>query len=550
MIALSTITVVLSLAAPSVCSAQAPRGGRIQQQDTFASTNVLTPGAQDDWPLTARDDETIIISAASGAFDPAVELIASDGRVVAGNDDVREGEQDALLLARLATGGDYRVRVKSSSPTSGGQYGLTVRRFVATDLPIGSRTTGTLGRSLAHWHRFPAEVDQTLVLTARAASFGPLIQVHAPNGEQVPVDTAGAGQQNSTGAVFRAPQAGIYYVRISPAQGGDPRDSFAITAAVGRVFRTEIEDTNPARDLAAGGLDLWTFQGVAGDLVRVQAEAPAGGMIGQIAYIPPVDASGGPRKPEGPVPPLVILPCDPKSSGELVALLNLSGTYQVAVSQPLGGGIRYTLATSRAARPFAEDPESAGTLGLGGSDYWTIEGTSGQIVRLEGSSEQFDPELELYDPQGELISKNDDGASGRDALLTALLVARGRYHLRVHAHGDGGSGSYQLRRVTDPVRRLAIGAGGEGSVGAGGSEIWSFEGRAGQTVIISARSPDFNIRVALFGPDAAEVASDDDSGEGTDSLLSVRLPIDGTHTVWVTAAGGSGQYSLQLIEVR
>src|SRR5947209_2405081 len=113
----------------------------------------------------------------------------------------------------------------SSNAASGGLYELMVRRFVARDIPIGSRATGTLGRSLAHWHRFPADVDRTLVITARAASFSPLIHVYAPNGEQVGVSVVGAGPHGATRAVFRAPQAGMYSARIFPAQGGDPRDS-------------------------------------------------------------------------------------------------------------------------------------------------------------------------------------------------------------------------------------------------------------------------------------------------------------------------------------
>jgi hypothetical protein len=287
-----------------------------------------------------------------------------------------------------------------------------------------------------------------------------------------------------------------------------------------------------------------------GDLIRVRATASASEMIGRITYVPPADASGKPRVPEGPIPPIVVLPSDPKSSGELVAFLNLPGTYQVAISQPLGVEVRYAFATARPAKPLAIDAGSGGTLGLGGADYWTIEGTLGQILRLEGSSEQFDPELELYDPHGEVVASNDDGAAGRNASLTALLVERGRYLVRIHAHGDGGSGPYKLRRVSDPMRALAFGARGEGTLGAGGSEVWSFEGHAGTTVIISARSSDFNIRTTLFDPDAAEVAGDDDGGEGTDSLLSARLPVDGNYTIWVTAAVGGGQYSLQLIEAR
>src|SRR4051794_7785113 len=170
MTVLSLIGVVLGLVAPPACRAQAAGGGRIRQQEVFAGSNVLTPGAHDDWPLAARDGETVILSASSQNFDPAVELIGPDGRVVARNDDVRPGEQDALLLARLEEGGDYKVRVVSSNGATGGRYQLTVRRFVATEVPVGSRATGTLGTTLARWHRFRADVDQTLVLTARAAS--------------------------------------------------------------------------------------------------------------------------------------------------------------------------------------------------------------------------------------------------------------------------------------------------------------------------------------------------------------------------------------------
>jgi hypothetical protein len=541
--------VTAGLSTPAGVHAQGPGGERIRQQEMFTGANVLAAGAHDDWPLAARDGETVIVGVSSQVFDPAVELVGPADRVVARNDDVRPGRQDALLLARLETGGDYRVRVTSSNAAGSGRYQMTVRRFVATELPVGSRATGTLGRTLAHWHRFPAEAGRTLVVTARAVAFQPLVQVVAPNGEPV-ASGAAAGPANPARVVFRATQAGVYYARIGPSEGGNARDSYALTVAPARVFGTAVGEANPERRLDAGGLDLWTFPGVSGELVRVRAKAGLGEMVGQISYMPPVDASGEPRAPEGPVPPLVVLPSDPKASGEVVALVNLSGTFQVAVSHPLGLAADYTLSTARPARTLADDAGSAGTLALGGSDYWAVEGATGQVLRIEGSSDRFDAELELYGPQGDLLARDDDGGSGRDARLTALLVDRGRYLVRVHAHGDGGGGPYTLRRTADPARRLAVGGSGEGTVGAGGSEVWSFQGRAGQVVIASARSPDFNIRAALFGPDAAEVASDDDGGDGTDSLLSARLPVDGTYTLWVSSASGGGRYTLQLIEAR
>jgi hypothetical protein len=547
---LGTLSVVLSLAGPPICLAQQAGGERIRQQDMFTSANVLAPGTHDDWPLATRDGETIIISVSSRSLDPTVELVGPDGQVIARNDDVRPGQKDSLLLARLDVAGDYKVRVASSNAASGGRYELIVQRFIATDLPIGSRTTSTLGKTLAHWHRFRAEADRTLVLSARAASFQAQIQIYAPNGERVQAGAGVAGQQDSTRAVFRATQTGMYYARISSPQGGDSRESYAITAATARVFQTVIGEPNPERRIEPGGLDLWTFRGNPGDLIRVQARTLSGEMIAHLSFVPPTDASGKPQGPEGPVPPLVILPSDPKSSGVFVALLNIPGTYQVAVWHPLGVGVDYTFVTSRPGKPLAKDVESSGMLGLGGTEFWTIEGIAGEVVRFACSSEQFDTDLELYGPQGDLVNKDDDGGGGRNSLLTGLLIERGRYILRVHAHGDGGGGLYKLRRVSDSVRTLAIGGRGEGTLGAGGSEVWSFEGHAGQTVILSARSPDFNIRIALIGPDATEIASDDDGGEGTDSLLSARLPIDGAFTIWITSTAGGGRYSLQLIESR
>lgn len=541
---------VLSCAAFNVCHAQQAGGGRIRQQDVFTSTNVLTPGETDEWPLAARDNETFIVSVESENFDPAVEFVNPEGAVIAQNDDVRPGEQDSLLLARAGVGGAYKVRVKAAKPAAGGQYELTVRRFVAADAAVGARTVGTLGRTLAQWHRFPAQQGQTLVVAARAASFAPDVEVYAPNGEEVEVQSAGdpSGQPR---VVFRAAQGGTYHARVAPSHGqAQARSSYALTVAVARVFQANVgAGPADARAIDAGGLDLWAFKGKAGDLLRARATASGGAMSAQLSFVPPVDPkTGEPRPHEGPVPPFVALPSDPKAGGELVALLNTDGEYQVAVSQPLGLGVSYTFEMLRPLRAF--DAQAAGALALGGSDYWAVEAKAGQILRFEGASETFDASLQLFNPRGEAVAADDDGGASRNAKLTALVVEPGRYLLRVFAHGNGGAGSYLLRRAPDAVRQFAAGGRVEGAVGTGGSEIWSFTGRAGQTVILSARSPDFDTRVTVYGPDAAEIAADDNGGEGTDSLLSVRLPLDGAYTVWVSAQSGGGRYSLRLIDVQ
>jgi predicted secreted protein len=540
------LALALSLfAAPLDGAAQESAGERIKQQDTYTSSNVLTQGETDEWPLAARDNETVIIGVSSENFDPAVELLNPSGAVIARNDDIRAGEQDSLLLARLAVGGAYVVRVRASK-AGGGRYELTVRRFIATDAPAGARSVGVLGKSLSQWHRFNAEAGQTLVVTTRAASFSPTVEIYAPSGEQVLAELSNRGSR----AVFRAAQGGVYHARIAPLGNAEARSSYSVTIAPARVFQTRIGEANALRPIERGGLDLWTFKAAAGDLVKVQAKAAGGSLTAMLSFVPVLDKQGEPTAPESNVPPFVVLPSDTKASGELVALINTTGDYQVAVSQPFGLVVSYALATSQPVKLFTGGAGGGGTLTLGGSDYWAFDGKAGQILRYEAMSEQFDVALQLFNARGESVGADDDGASNRNAMLTALLSEPGRYLLRVYTFGGGGAGSYRLRPINDPARPLALNTRVEGTVGTGGSEIWSFKGSAGQVLIISARSSDFDTRIALYGPDAAEVAADDNGGEGTDSLLSVRLPVDGTYTLWVAAQGGGGAYALRAIEAQ
>lgn len=515
------------------------------EADVYMGTNILTPGDIGEWALTIRDGETIIVRISTTNFDPVAQIVGPDGKVLAENDDIRLGEQDSLLLYHFPKGGAYKVIVKASKMAGGGQYSFTMRRFIATDVRIGARTASALGRNGLQWLRFPAEAGQTLVVTMQSAGFTPQMEIYAPNGEKEGADAAGESFARGERFVFLAEEKGNYHLRIASG-GGRSSDSFAVTVAAAHVIPTKIGDNNPVRPLEAGGLDIWTFQGTTGDIIRISAKANGTNVNNSIRYVPPANKQEAGMADTNSAP-VVLLPSDRKASGEIVAQLNRTGSYQVTVSQPLGQEANYTFAASRPLKPWPANGEPSGALPLGGTDYWAVEGKAGQILRFEGLSEQFDASMDFYGPNGERITSNDDGGSGRNALLTSLLTTPGRYLLRIHAFGDGGSGTYRLRRTLDPVRPLKMDTKTQGTVGSGGSDIWSFTGKAGQIVIISARSADFDTIVHVFGPDGVEVAGNEESRAGTDSLLSVRLPLEGTYTLWVYSRSGGGKYSIHLI---
>jgi Bacterial pre-peptidase C-terminal domain len=79
-------------------------------------------------------------------------------------------------------------------------------------------------------------------------------------------------------------------------------------------------------------------------------------------------------------------------------------------------------------------------------------------------------------------------------------------------------------------------------------ETWSFEARAGQLLIISMGSDDFDTYASLgegTGGEFREINSNDDSLGSTDSSIEFRVPRDGTYLIRAGAfSDGVGRYTL------
>ncbi|MBD2092166.1 tetratricopeptide repeat protein [Microcoleus sp. FACHB-1515] len=74
---------------------------------------------------------------------------------------------------------------------------------------------------------------------------------------------------------------------------------------------------------------------------------------------------------------------------------------------------------------------------------------------------------------------------------------------------------------------------------------YTFSGQAGQTVVISLTSPDFDTVVRLLDPSNQEIAVNDDYGRSLNSQIVLTLPRTGTYKVMARAfSGGGGNYSV------
>lgn len=76
---------------------------------------------------------------------------------------------------------------------------------------------------------------------------------------------------------------------------------------------------------------------------------------------------------------------------------------------------------------------------------------------------------------------------------------------------------------------------------------YTFEGKAGQRLVISMTSSELDAYLILLSPNGDDLGQDDNSAGGKNSKLTVTLPEDGTYTVLANthSARETGRYSLQ-----
>lgn len=77
---------------------------------------------------------------------------------------------------------------------------------------------------------------------------------------------------------------------------------------------------------------------------------------------------------------------------------------------------------------------------------------------------------------------------------------------------------------------------------------YTFEGRAGQRVVIEMNSSEIDPYLILLASDGQDIAQDDDGGGGSSSRVEVALPEDGTYTILANSSGSgeTGSYNLRV----
>ncbi|NDJ53190.1 MAG: hypothetical protein GYB68_08920 [Chloroflexi bacterium] len=194
------------------------------------------------------------------------------------------------------------------------------------------------------------------------------------------------------------------------------------------------------------------------------------------------------------------------------------------------------------------------------AQIWNFDPGDAQAIVIRLESNQFDPYLTLYDPDGTLMDADDDGAGNLNSLIvTDELDLPGEYGIEVSAYS--GAGRYRLNVVPLPVSLdfitdgsvptfvleaepldAAIPPAVDGYTAEG--HLALIDGQAQQTLTLSVQpSLSLDPWIELYTDEGERIAFVNDGSNGDDERLELTLPETGRYILYLRFFGG-GTYSL------
>ncbi|MCU0514111.1 MAG: PPC domain-containing protein [Anaerolineae bacterium] len=563
------------------------------------------PADQDTWQFTGRAGEAITLrTVVPSGQPPRLTLQRADGPALA---------QGASLALTLTEDAVYLVQVQPADAAPV-QYEIGLGYAdrgpfpTATDLPLrvgvptptpaysGSGTyLGSLAAGEERRGRLNAAEEQVYTYSARAGTLfsvtlerrsgdlNPALRLVSPQGQTLAQDDDSGGAVDAALRNVRLPADGVYSLHLTG--GGQPGD-YALTLREGpQPFVMEAtppptaSPTPPYNPPALAFVDsnarLADHVPVLGTLARPGAFArysfyAEAGQVFTLSVLP--TASSGLRPlielydPDGGLLATASGRTSRHNGGALLLAVpaTLTGPYFIILTgeDDTAGDfvLSFGLGTSHTdvyrGEAVAETRHEGTLTQRGVREVWGVAAAAGDVLTVAVSG-GMDPLLEVYDPAGTLLLRDDNGGGGTTALVRVLTLPQaGVYTLRVSDASGQNIGGYTLvwryiSRVPTPtpapagMALLTVSA----AVAVDDYAFYVFQGQAGQRVrvVVQAAGPGFDPVAVLLGPDGSPLAQGDDSGDALDADFVATLPADGTYSVRVNGYLSGGGFHLRVI---
>jgi len=200
------------------------------------------------------------------------------------------------------------------------------------------------------------------------------------------------------------------------------------------------------------------------------------------------------------------------------------------------------------------------------TDWYRVrlsEGESYRFTLTTAAETGFDPLVRIYDSEGQELGVDDDGGEGLNSYLEFTAATAGNYFVEASGFSEEATGPYTLSALRgdvpgDNTTDAAMSVEGdyrEGVLSPAGDRDWFrvelAEGQAVRFHADSAQTADAlgDPYLVLYGPDGAEIARDDDGGEGLNAFLEYQATAAGAHYVEVRGFtdDAAGRYAVGVI---
>lgn len=202
----------------------------------------------------------------------------------------------------------------------------------------------------------------------------------------------------------------------------------------------------------------------------------------------------------------------------------------------------------------------------GDHDWFRVRLEGGQSYRfsLNGAGDKVlaDPLVRIRDGRGTELASDDDGGDGLNSYLEFTAPSTGTYFVEAQGFTDDATGSYRLTAAAgdipaDATTDASLSADGdyrEGTLNPGGDHDWYrlnlTDGQGVRIALNSLEGADAlgDPMLVIYDANGAEVARDDDGGDGLNSWLEFQATTAGAY--FVEARGfnddAAGRYAISI----
>ena len=525
-------------------------------------TGNIDPDTDEDYFSIAVSGAGTLTATTTGDVDTVGHLYDSGGAELAANDDGDTGTNFDILYS-ITTAGTYYVRVASSS-TGTGMYSLTVTftpdhhgddRDSATLVTSGMPVAGEINPA-ADQDYFSIAVSGTGTLTAATTGSADTVgTLYDSTGNELATDNDG-GTGTNFDLSHGITAAGTYYVRVTgsgtstgmyrlnvtfiPDDHGDDRDSATLVTSgmpfIGNIDPVADEDYFSIAVSGVGTLRAATTGST--DTVGTLYDSTGNELA--------TDNDGGTG-----------------TNFDLSHRITAAGTYYIRVTGSGTGTGMYRLRVAFALDHHGNDRDSA-TLVTSGTaitgdinpgtdqDYFSIA-VSGIGTLRATTTGSTDTVGTLYDSTGTQLATDNDGGTGTNFDLSHRITAAGTYYIRVTSSGTS-TGMYRLSAQFIPDNHgntqatatlVMSGTSVTGNIDPSTDEDYFSIAVSGAGTIRATTTGSADTVGTLYDITGNELATDDDSGTGTNFDLSYSVTAAGTYYIRVTSSGTStGMYRL------